>query len=65
MSALRSVGPNVTAEQFRAYLANIHYWIGANGLYDFHANPQRGITDRSLIMIRWDPAQTTWVQYKT
>lgn len=65
LSALRSVGPNVTAEQFRAYLANIHYWIGANGLYDFHANPQRGITDRSLIMIRWDPAQTTWVQYKT
>jgi branched-chain amino acid transport system substrate-binding protein len=65
LSALRNIGPDANADQLRTYLANIHYWIGANGLYDFHANPQRGITDRSLIMIRWDPAQSTWVSYKS
>lgn len=64
VTALRKLGPNATAEQLRAYLANIHYWLGANGVYDFHAFPQRGIADRSLLMIRWDPAQGTWVQDK-
>jgi branched-chain amino acid transport system substrate-binding protein len=64
VGALRFLGPNATAEQLRTYLAGVHYWMGANGVYDFHAYPQRGIADRSLIMIHWDPAQATWNQYK-
>jgi branched-chain amino acid transport system substrate-binding protein len=59
--ALRHIGPNATAEQLRAYVANLKSYDGIDGPYDFHAVPQRGIGDRGSIMYAWDPSQKDFV----
>jgi branched-chain amino acid transport system substrate-binding protein len=60
-AALRRLGTNATAEQVRAYLANLTNFTAINGTYDFRRVPQRGIDDRVMVMIRWDPARSTWI----
>ncbi len=46
-TALRHVGTNASAEQLRAYLANMRGVAGVNGTYDFRRVPQRGLDDRA------------------
>jgi branched-chain amino acid transport system substrate-binding protein len=60
-TALRKVGTNATAEQLRAYLANMRGVAGVNGTYDFRRVPQRGLDDRAVVIIRWNEANSTWV----
>ncbi len=60
-TALRHVGTNATAEQLRAYLANLKGLAGVNGTYDFKRVPQRGRDDRAVVIIRWNEAKSTWV----
>ena len=62
IDALRHVGPSATAEQLRAYILSLPSWAGINGVYDFASGDQRGLGDGSLVVARWDPAKTTWVQ---
>jgi branched-chain amino acid transport system substrate-binding protein len=60
-NALRSIGPDATAEQIRAYIAGVKDWSGVAGTYNFAAVPQRGLDKNSIIMIRWDKTKGTWV----
>ena len=60
-SALRHVGTSATPEQLRAYLANVRGIAGVNGTYDFKRVPQRGIDDRSVVIVRWNEADQSWV----
>jgi hypothetical protein len=50
-----------TATQLRDYLDGLRGWVGVNGPYDFRAMPQRGLTENSLLIVRWDPARNTAV----
>jgi branched-chain amino acid transport system substrate-binding protein len=61
VSALSALGPNATAKQVREYLAGQTNFAGINGIYDFKAVPQRGLTVRNALVSKWDPAAETWV----
>lgn len=61
VSALRKLGPAATAEQIRAYIADLHGWYGAAGQYDFRDGSQRGLTARTSVVVRFDPATQVFV----
>jgi branched-chain amino acid transport system substrate-binding protein len=61
VTALRKLGPAASAAQIRDYIDGLSHWVGADGIYDFKALPQRGLDDRNVIVIRWDAAKGTWV----
>ena len=54
VDALRKLGPDATAAQLHSYLVGLTNWVGVNGLYNFRANPQRGIGQGNIVMVRWD-----------
>jgi len=58
--ALRQVGLKSTAEDVRAFVAGQTSFAGVNGVYDFHAVPQRGLTTKNALVTRWDAAAGTW-----
>jgi branched-chain amino acid transport system substrate-binding protein len=62
VNALRKYGPNASAQQIRDYVLSLHGWIGANGVYDFSSGDQRGITQNSIVVARWQPAQGKWIE---
>lgn len=55
VSALRKLGTGATAQQLREYLLNLHDFNGAMGTYDFRIGDQHGLTDNSVIQVRWNP----------
>lgn len=59
--AFRKLGPNATAAQLRAYLAGLRGWAGVDGVYDYPANPQRGVGVNNVVIVRWDQANGTGV----
>ena len=61
VSALRKLGTGMTAAQLREYLDSLRGFVGVNGQYDFRAMPQRGLTENSLLIVRWDPARNAAV----
>ncbi len=61
VDALRKLGPDASAAKLRAYLLGVRGWVGVNGPYDFHANPQRGVGENNVVIVRWDAAATTAV----
>ena len=61
VDALKKFGTDATARQIRDYVDNLHGWIGVNGEYDFRDGSQRGVGDRNVLMIRWDPANNVFV----
>lgn len=60
IDALRKYGTTATPVQIRDYIAAIHGYPGVNGIYDFKASPQRGLTASSVIMVRWLKDKGTW-----
>jgi branched-chain amino acid transport system substrate-binding protein len=54
IDALRHTGPNPTADQLRAYIANLHGFAGINGIMDFRDGQQRGYKDNAGLVVRWD-----------
>jgi branched-chain amino acid transport system substrate-binding protein len=54
VAALRTLGPEASAERLRAYMVNLQGWVGADGPYDFIAAPQRGVDESNVVMVRWD-----------
>jgi len=54
IAALRKLGPDASAAGLRDYLVNLQGWVGADGPYDFHAAPQRGVGESNVVMVRWD-----------
>jgi branched-chain amino acid transport system substrate-binding protein len=61
VDTLRKIGPNATAAQLRAALADVHDWAGIAGIHDFRKVPQRGVGASSVVVVRWDQASKTWV----
>lgn len=61
VDALRHVGPNPTAEQVRAYIANLHGFPGINGIMDFRDGQQRGYKDNAGLIVQWDAAKKRFV----
>lgn len=55
VDALRKLGTDATAAKLRAYLLNLKGWTGAMGQYDFAANPQHGVGQNAIVMIRYNP----------
>ncbi|HUB95820.1 MAG TPA: ABC transporter substrate-binding protein [Stellaceae bacterium] len=54
IDALKTLGPDATAEQIRTYIANLTGFAGINGLYDFKTNTERGLGLDSAIVVRYD-----------
>jgi branched-chain amino acid transport system substrate-binding protein len=61
VSALKKFGPNVTSVQIRDYIIGLKGWPGINGMYNFPAQPQRGLDQDSVVMVRWEPAKDNWI----
>lgn len=61
VSGLRKIGPDATAAKLRDYLVNLRGWVGVNGPYDYRAVPQRGISEGSMVIVRWDAARNAAV----
>ena len=38
----------------RQYLANLHGWVGVEGIYDFRDGLQRGVGINALVVDVWD-----------
>jgi branched-chain amino acid transport system substrate-binding protein len=60
IDALRKLGAKASAQQVRDHIANQTDYVGVNGIYDFKAVPQRGLTVKNALVTRWDPAADTW-----
>jgi branched-chain amino acid transport system substrate-binding protein len=60
-SALKKLGLNATPEQLRAYVAGLRNFEGVAGRYDFVKYPQRGISEDSEYIGRWDATKNAWI----
>ena len=61
VQALRKLGTKATASQIRAYVSSQTSLAGINGVYDFKAVPQRGLTVKNALVSRWDQQADNWV----
>lgn len=60
VTALRTIGPDATAQQVKDYLSNQTHLVGINGIYDFKAVPQRGLTAQNALVSLWDSSADVW-----
>ncbi len=60
IDALRSVGPDATGEQLRAWVAKQNAYPGIAGIYNF-TNDMHGLTVDDMLVMRWDAAKSGWV----
>jgi branched-chain amino acid transport system substrate-binding protein len=60
VDALRHLGPDPTADQVRNYITHLHGWVGANGVFDFGAGDQHGISENAVDIAQWNAASGTW-----
>jgi branched-chain amino acid transport system substrate-binding protein len=61
VDAYKHFGPDMTAEQARDYVDNLHGWAGTSGVYDFSDPEQRGLAINALVIDKWDPATNDFV----
>ncbi len=61
VAALRALGPDASAEQIRQYIAGLTDFAGIDGIYDFKANPERGLGADSAIVVRYEAHPKSWV----
>ena len=47
-------------EQIRDYLLHLKGEAGANGIYDYEASPQRGLSLDDVLVTRWDATADQW-----
>jgi branched-chain amino acid transport system substrate-binding protein len=55
IAALRKFGTGMTAVQFRDYVNGLHDFAGVAGLYDFRNSDGHGLTQDSVVVIRYNP----------
>jgi branched-chain amino acid transport system substrate-binding protein len=60
VEALRKIGPDATAAQLQAYIERLGDFPGISGRYDFRDGSQRGLSQKDLVVMRWDDAAKTW-----
>jgi branched-chain amino acid transport system substrate-binding protein len=58
VDALKHLGPNATAQQYREYINGLHGFAGINGVYDFRDGTQHGLSQNGVVMVRWDPTRS-------
>jgi branched-chain amino acid transport system substrate-binding protein len=58
--ALRKIGVRATATQLRDNIETLHDFAGVNGYYDFRDGQQRGLTAKSVLVVRWDKSNHAW-----
>jgi branched-chain amino acid transport system substrate-binding protein len=56
VDALRKLGTDVSAQKLHDYLVNLRGYVGVNGTYDFRANPQRGLGQNNVVMVKFNSA---------
>ncbi len=61
VNALRKLGPSASAQQIRDYILSLHGYAGVDGTYDFQTGNQRGLTQKDMVVVRWDPQAGTWL----
>jgi branched-chain amino acid transport system substrate-binding protein len=61
VEALKALGPDATAQQIHAYIANLADFAGIDGFYNFKENPERGLGPDSAIVVRYDPAKKAFI----
>jgi branched-chain amino acid transport system substrate-binding protein len=61
IGALRKLGTKATASQVKDYVDRQTELAGVNGIYNFKAVPQRGLTAKNALVSRWDAAADTWI----
>lgn len=61
VSALRALGADADPDKVRQYIANLHGWYGAAGVYDFRDGSQRGLTGNTSVVVRFDAAKQAFV----
>lgn len=57
IDALRHVGPDASAEAIRSYISQLKGFAGISGVYDFPAEPQRGLKQGAALVARWNAGQ--------
>jgi hypothetical protein len=58
---LRTLPEDVTAQQLRDAILQVHGYAGIDGYYDYRGN-QRGVGLKDDIVVRWDSQhQTGWI----
>jgi branched-chain amino acid transport system substrate-binding protein len=60
VEALRKLPAGASAAQLRDYLLHLKGEAGANGIYDYEATPQRGLSLDDVLVTRWDAAADRW-----
>lgn len=50
-----------TAEQLHDYIEGLRDYVGANGIYDFHTYPQRGLGQTSNVVETYDASKNAFV----
>lgn len=60
IDAIKKYGPSTTARQIRGYIESLHGWLGINGEYDFRDGSQRGLGEKNLVVMRWDPTKNVF-----
>jgi ABC-type branched-subunit amino acid transport system substrate-binding protein len=60
-STLRELGPDASPDQIRDYIEKLHDFAGISGLYDFRDGNQRGLSQKDVVVMRWDAAKNNWV----
>lgn len=61
VTALRTLGPDASAEQIRQYIANLTDFPGVDGIYNFKKYTERGLGPDSAIVVRYDAKSKAWV----
>jgi branched-chain amino acid transport system substrate-binding protein len=56
VAALRKFGTGMTAAQFRDYVNGLHDFPGVAGMYDFRNSDGHGLTQDSVVIIRYNPS---------
>ena len=61
VAALRKLGPDASAAAVHDYLENLSGFAGATGVYDMRIGDQHGLTEQSVVVVRWDPLANDFV----
>jgi branched-chain amino acid transport system substrate-binding protein len=54
IDALGHAGPDASAQDLRTYIAQLKGFAGISGVYDFPAEPQRGLKSNAALVARWN-----------